>query len=385
MKSKECSNLKRSSALRSLVILCLALSPISYATLRPSQWESSQQSDYREKEVVYQYQPPVTFKHPDRIPLLVSESKALNRAEVEGKLTRLATALNVRFNFTEAKLTADKYAETSVYSDRMQRWKVYPRSGMIRYEDVQSYNVIPKDFATKQAPSEEKAMALARDIVERLDNARVINRSEILWDAPRVYYSKLQGSTGRPQRGKAEPELTAIYNTDTRVFLPRIKEGIPVSGDNLRLVFTPEGRLASLNLMWRDLKTGPQTYQRRLDMSQAREEFERSLNVPRGSRVEVSVNELTYFDPSPRDAVAFLEPVYLFVYTVKTPIKEKPGVFSISKKLSRVIPAVEHGQAKLPSIRKARLAELAKKFGNPAHPLRPVIPKRRTEGEYSVK
>ncbi len=377
MKNHECSDAQPSSALLRFILLCLAVTPVSCVTL-----EASQQVAYQEKEVIYQYRPPVTFKHPEQLPLLISESRELTRADIEGKLTRLARALNVRFNFAGARVKMAKDGETAVYSDRVQRWKVYPRSGMIRYEDLRLYNAIPKDFATRQALSEEKAISLARDIVRRLEAGGVINRSEVLWDASQVYFSKLQGSTGRPERGPAEPKLTEVYNLDTRVLLPRIKEGVPVSGDNLRLVFNADGRVASLNLMWRDLKTGPQAYRRRVDMNGAKEQFERALNVPRGSRVEVSANELTYFDPSPRDPVAFLEPVYLFVYTVRTPIKEKPGVFSISKKLWRVIPAVEHGQVQLPSLRKARLAELAKRYGAPSHPYKPVAPKRKTEREY---
>lgn len=385
MRNHTCSDAERSSHLLHFLLLCLALSPAGCAIQGADQQRVSKQDAYAKTEVIYQYQPPVAFKHPDQIPLLISEARGLTKEGLESKLTRLARALNVRSDFSRAKLKVAKDGETSVYSDQAHRWKVYPRSGMIKYQDVTVYNKIPRGFASSEALSEERAMGHARELVKRLNDAGVISESEILWDAPHVYFSKLQGSTGRPRRGFAQPQVTKVYHLDTRVFLPRIREGVPVSGDNLRLVFTSEGRLASLNLMWRDLTIGRETYQRRIDMNRAKEQFERSLKVPDGSRVEVSVNELTYFDPSPRDPVAFLEPVYLFVYTVKTPIKEKPGVFSVSKKLSKVIPAIEHGREQLPSMRKARLGELAKRNRNQAHPLRPVIPKVRTEREYPGK
>lgn len=383
MKNHACSDAKRSAL--HLLLLCLAVTPIACATHGATTPDPGKQQAYKEKEIIYQYQPPVSFKHPEQMPLLFAESRELTRAAIDRKLTRLAKALNVRSDFARLRVKMAKDAETAVYSDRTHKWKVYPRSGMISYEDAQLYNAIPRDFATRQALSEERAKGLARDMVKRLHDGGLINQSEVLWEATRVYSSKLQGSTGRPRRGDAQPEKTSVYNLDTRIFLPRIREGVPISGDNLRLVFTPEGKMASLNLMWRDLQSDPRLFQRRIDMNRAKEEFERSLKVPAGSRVEVSVNELTYYDPSPRDPVAFLEPVYLFVYTVKTPIKGKPGIFSVSKKLSTLIPAVEHGQQQIPSMRKARLTELAKRFGNPAHPVRPLPRSRRTEKEYPGK
>jgi hypothetical protein len=105
------------------------------------------------------------------------------------------------------------------------------------------------------------------------------------------------------------------------------------------------------------------------------------LRAPQGSLVEVSVNELVYRDPSTRDAVSFLEPGFLFVYQVKTPLPDRPGVFAVSKKLQGFVPAVEHDLKQLASMRQARLAELRKRYGKADHPQYPIVPKRKTEGE----
>ena len=73
------------------------------------------------------------------------------------------------------------------------------------------------------------------------------------------------------------------------------------------------------------------------------------------------MSDLVYYDPSKRDPVAFLEPAYLFVYRVDTPL---PGSeeFAVSKILHRVFPAVAHGRTQLESPRALRL----KHFGQAA-------------------
>jgi hypothetical protein len=331
--------------------------------------------------VLYQYQPPAKFSYPAEIPLLIADATSGDKSE--GKMAAIAKVLGVRLNFERTKTKNAKDGETREYFDGTRRWKVYPRSGMIKYIDQPLYNTLEAGLGSRRALSEDDAMAVAKRLIHGLASAGLIDEAQVLWDAPHVYYSRTQGSTGRPKNGTAKRKTTSIRDVDTRVFLPRIVNGIPVSGDNVRIVFTPRGRVSSLNLMWRDLQIGPKNYRRTLAMERAKETFERSLRAPQGSLVEVSVNELVYRDPSTRDAVSFLEPGFLFVYVVKTPLRDRPGVFAVSKKLQSFVPAIEHEVKQMPSMRKARLAELMKRYRKVEHPEYPVVPKRKTERENS--
>jgi hypothetical protein len=358
-----------------VLLTCFALSVTSCATRA-----ANTGPEQRERMTVnYQYQPPVKFAYPTEIPLLLADPTSADKSE--SKMTAIAKALRVRLNFEKTKTKNPKDGETREYLDGTRRWKVYPRSGMIKYVDQTLYNRLPAGLASRRALSEDEATSAAKRLIHRLASAGLIDEAQVLWDAPHVYYSRMQGSTGRPKNGTAKRKTTPIRDVDTRVFLPRIVNGIPVSGDNVRIVFTPRGEVSSLNLMWRDVQIGPKNYRRTLDMDRAKETFQRSLRAPQGSLVEVSVNELVYRDPSTRDAVSFLEPGFLFVYQVKTPLPDRPGVFAVSKKLQGFVPAVEHDLKQLASMRQARLAELRKRYGKADHPQYPIVPKRKTEGE----
>ncbi len=361
--------------LQIVLLTCFALSVTSCATRA-----ANTSSEQRERMTVnYQYQPPVKFAYPNEIPLLLADPASGDKSE--SKMAAIAKVLGVRLNFEKTKTKNPRDGETREYFDGTRRWKVYPRSGMIKYVDQTLYNRLPAGPASRRALSGDEAIAATKRLIRRLASVGLIDEAQVLWDAPHVYNSRMQDSTGRPKNGIGKRKTTAVRDVDTRVFLPRIVNGIPVSGDNVRIVYTPRGEVSSLNLMWRDVQIGPKNYRRTLDMDRAKDTFQRSLRAPQGSLVEVSVNELVYRDPSTRDAVSFLEPGFLFVYTVKTPLPDRPGVFRVSKKLQSFVPAVEHDRKQLASMRKARLAELRKRYGKANHPEYPIVPKRKTEGE----
>jgi hypothetical protein len=367
--------LHRQPVLQIALLACFALSVTSCATRA-----ANTVPEQRDRMTVnYQYKRPIEFAYPNELPVLLPDATSVDKSE--SRMAAVAKALGVKLNVERTKTKSPKDGETREYRDGTRRWKVYPRSGMIKYVDQTLYNQLPARLASQRVLSEVEAISGAKRLIRRLANAGLIDEAQILWNAPHVYYSRMQGSTGRPKNGKAERKTTPLRNVDTRVFLPRIVNGIPVSGDNVRIVFTPGGQVSSLNLMWRDLHIGQKNYRRTLDMEHAKDTFQRSLRAPQGSLVEVIVNELVYRDPSTRDAVSFLEPGFLFVYVVKTPLRDRPGVFAVSKKLQGFMPAVEHDLKQLPSLRKARLAELAKRFGKADHPKYPIVPKRKTEGE----
>lgn len=367
--------LQSKSILQITFLTCFALSLTSCATRA-----ANTVPEQRERLTVnYQYKRPFEFAYPNEIPVLLPDATSVEKSE--SKMAAVAKALGVRFNLERTNTKSPRDGETREYRDNTRRWKLYPRSGMIKYVDQTLYNQLPARLASQRFLSETEAISAAKLLVRRLANAKLLDEAQVLWNAPHVYYSKMQGSTGRPKNGKATRRTTPVRNVDTRVFLSRIVNGIPVSGDNIRIVFTPGGRVSSLNLMWRDLHIGQKNYRRTLDMERAKDTFQRSLRAPQGSRVEVLVNELVYRDPSTRDAVSFVEPGYLFVYSVKTPLPDRPGVFVVSKKLQAFVPAVDHDLKQLASMRKARLAELAKRLRKTEKPKYPIVPKRKTEGE----
>jgi hypothetical protein len=160
------------------------------------------------------------------------------------------------------------------------------------------------------------------------------------------------------ERGRPKPEPLEIL--DTRIFVPRALHGLGISGHGVRIVFDKRGAVAGLDLLWRDvaIDDSRKALPVKLDMTRAKERFERDTKWPAKAQVIVRANELVYFDRSMRDPVAFLEPAYLFVYEVRVPM---PGrdVFRVSKVLHQVIPAVEHREQQLASPRAARLARLA--------------------------
>lgn len=328
---------------------------------------------------IYQYKPPIEFKQPRQMSLLRPLSSKADKELMERKISAMAEALAVDFKLTDAHIKLSPDGETAVYFYGPHRFKAYPYAGMVKYSNRRLYNAIPQDFENRPAVEPDKAVGLARELVERLAEKGLLDKSEVLIQAPHVYFRKLGQDTGGPEGGGQPAESAPPHNMDTRVFLSRVVQGVPVSGNGLRFVFTPQGQLASLNLMWRDLEADGKKYPRRLDLEEAKKQFEGSIKVPNNARVEVSVSELVYLDPSPRDPVTFLEPGYLFVYVVKTPLEDRKDVFAVSRKLPLFVPAIEHDLAQRPSLRKERLRGLERKLEQDTRPT--ATPPSQEEGE----
>jgi hypothetical protein len=279
------------------------------------------------------------------------------RSAAEKKAFSLAAAIEIPLARDEAEQTIDEVGEIFRVKDDRYRFKVYVSSGMVKFRDTELYNQTPKEEQDLSPLTGETAIARAEEVLERLATAGLVELDELLLPAARIYFRKEQsyrgaelGESGRPRPGPAEV-------ADIRVFVPRAINGVGVSGHGVRMVFTKRKALAGLDLLWRDVRLDNTERPVDLTMAQAKERFEKSLDLPENARVEVTVNELVYFDPSMRDPVAFLEPVYLFVYQTRVPTREG-SEFRVSKMLHHVIPATDHGDVQLPSRRAARLAEL---------------------------
>jgi hypothetical protein len=62
------------------------------------------------------------------------------------------------------------------------------------------------------------------------------------------------------------------------------------------------------------------------------------------------------------DSLNFLQPGYLFVYTVRSPVPGLDGQMAVSKQLQTFMPAMQHGEIQPPSAEAAYL-EAERKLG----------------------
>lgn len=274
------------------------------------------------------------------------------------RVLRLASALGVDLNPQAVSEQVDPDGETARFTDGRYRFKVYRPSGMVTFRDTRLYNRTLDDQSDLSALSEREALDRARDVLNRLVEARLVVEDQLLMRVPHVSHRKGRGGAGNTGDGEEPPPLRPVEVLDTRVFVPRAIDGLGVSGHGVRLVFDRRGTLAGLDLMWRDLEVEERKRPVRFSMAEARERFEREFEVQVDAQVDVQAHDLVYYDPSPRVPVAFLEPSYLFVYRVLVPREGTDGEFRISKILHRVIPAVAHDREQLPSPREQRLRRL---------------------------
>ena len=184
--------------------------------------------------VNYQYQPPVKFAYPTEIPHLLADATSVDKSE--SKMADMAKALRVRVNFERTKTKNPKDGETREYLDGTRRWKVYPRSGMIKFVDQTLYNRLPVGLASRRALSEDEATSAAKRLIRRLASAGVIDEAQVLWDAPHVYYSRMQGSTGRAKKWKGQAKNYAhtgrryeSFSVSNRKWHPRFGRQCPNS------------------------------------------------------------------------------------------------------------------------------------------------------------
>lgn len=314
----------------------------------------------RRASVIYSYNRPQGLKEPPAQLSLalptVDREKAPEAAEK--KAAKLAATLKVRLSPDKKTRTIDKAGEILRVKDHRYRFKVYIPSGTIKFRDTALYNQTLEEETKLPPLSQEKALELARKICQSLVAAELVREEELLLKAARFSFRRENDTAGATQGQQESPELKSARTLDTRVFIPRVLGGVGVSGHGVRLTFTRAGKLAGLDLLWRDIKLDQQnSYSVSLDMSKAKQLFEKGLTLPPDAEVNVSVNELVYYEVSMREPVNFLEPVYLFVYEARVPIEGR-NEFAVSKLLHRILPAIDHGRIQAVSSREIRLKEV---------------------------
>jgi hypothetical protein len=235
-------------------------------------------------------------------------------------------------------------------------FEVSERSNYVRY----SNQALQYGSVTREPPDSARAVSLVRTLLGRLEGRGLLRTSEVMWDQPEISHAYEEGAPAMGSLQAASPPR----RVDTRVKYYRAVNGVPISGSFVRAVLNDAEDLTGLTISWRPLV--PDQDERPVVSSKddARGKFEAEIgSEPTAGTVDVMVNEYVYHDPSPHDPVAFLEPGYLFIYTVRTPVPDATGEFVVSKKMYRFYPATSHEEEQLPSAEAAR--RMAKRAAHP--------------------
>lgn len=346
------------SKLAALLSICFG---ISFALPAPQSRAQEEQGD-PEIRFYYEYQRPKALgAMPRAVHMVTPAPRAKDKvAWGKRKVERLRAALRIRLNAKETVVRIDENNEVLRIKDDRYRFKVYIASGMIKFRDTYLYNRVPEDAA--QVLSEEAVLKRANRILSGLVDAELIERDQLLFDAARVSFRKERSAAGARETEQGRYHPGEVQLADTRVFVPRRIDGLGVSGNGVNIVLDGKGNLAGLDLFWRDLRKEQKPYPVKRRIGEAKKDFERTIHLPAGSRVNVIAAELVYYDPSKRDDVAFLEPAYLFAYVAREPVQGRQDEYRVSKVLHRIYPALDHGRRQLASERNKRLEAIGNKF-----------------------
>jgi hypothetical protein len=278
--------------------------------------------------------------------------QALARGET--KALKLAQVLGVKLQVDRQTRSVDQHGEVLRIKDGRYRLKVYVPSGMVKFRDTKLYNQDPEDEKLLPVMSDEEAVRKTRDLMKSLAQAELLEADQLLDSDVHISHRREQDVRGANQGERGRPDIRPAPMADTRVFVPRAVNGVGISGHGVQITYSKGGQVAGLDLYWRDLAFEVPPLRIRFSLDEVKKRFEESLVLPRNAQVEVQASDLVYFDPSKRDPVAFLEPAFLFVYRVRTPLPDSEE-FAVSKVLHAVIPAVAHGRTQLESPRALRL------------------------------
>ena len=341
-----------------LLLICFS---IPLALVAP-QTHAQEERGVSEIRFQYQYQRPKALGAMPRAVHMVTPAPRTKDKVAWGKrkVERLRAALGIALNAKETVVQIDEHKEVLRIKDDRYRFKVYIASGMIKFRDTRLYNRIPEGPA--EALSEEEARKRANRILGRLVDVGLVQKDQLLLDAARVSFRKERSAAGARESDQGRYQPGQVQLADTRVFVPRRIDGLGVSGNGVNIVLDAKGNIAGLDLFWRDLRREQKPYPVKRRIGEAKKDFERSIHLAAGSRVDVIAAELVYYDPSKRDDVAFLEPAYLFAYVAREPVQGRRDEYRVSKVLHRIYPALDHGRRQLASERKKRLEAIGYRF-----------------------
>ena len=219
------------------------------------------------------------------------------------------------------------------------KFEVFPESSGIKYENRELYRVAPK--AGEEVPSDQAMTTRAARDLDRLAAARLIELAELDRENPHISHQRAR-SAERSQEGVKVGTLSTL---DTRLDFTRRIEGIRVAGNGVRLIYGNDQRLYACEIVWRPILAAEQKLPLAITREQALSDFREAVDehTRQGAEVELLQAELVYVDPGPKERVATLDPTYLFLYRVRTPIPDKKDEYIVSKKMLYSVPALKAG------------------------------------------
>jgi hypothetical protein len=218
------------------------------------------------------------------------------------------------------------------------RFEVYPRSGGIKYRNAELYRLSER-APGESAPPDSALQPRAHGDLRRLAAARLIDLEQI--DEADVHVSHQRSRSG--ERSSDGFKAGSLSTIDSRLDFTRRLGGLRVAGNGVRFVYGNDLRLYGCEIVWRSVRIPEAKEPLAVDRSGALAGFAEAVeeHARLGARVELLQAELVYADPGPTQVLTQLEPTYLFLYRVRTPIADRKDDFIVSKKRFLSIPALK--------------------------------------------
>ena len=265
--------------------------------------------------------------------------RRLSREDAQQRIRSLIQALELP---VEKALTAGRLQETKRGIARLRagdhRFDVYLESGGIQYQSAELYR-LTEAAGGESTPSLDALVARARRDLERLAAAKLIERDQI--DERDVHVSHQRSRSA--ERSKDGLQLGRLVTLDSRLDFTRRLGELRVAGNGVRLIYGNDQKLYGCEIVWRPVRLPERKVPVAVSGGEALAVFREAVEEHRrqDSVVDLLQAELVYVDPGPTQGAAQLDPTYLFLYRVRTPIPEMKDEYIVGKKLQFSIPALK--------------------------------------------
>lgn len=233
-------------------------------------------------------------------------------------------AMSQRFGLTGKLREFNTSEEWTAYSEGRFRIAVHRNSGAVRYTHQDKYGIEPeKDFKISKAESDKIAMSF-------LSRTKLFPAKDI-----RLHRVTHMLSVVSDLKGKEKIER----KIDAGVIYRRYVDNIPVEGPGgyAMVNIDPESEVIGMRSVWRP--TADRAGKVKIVKPDiVRAEFEKSLANIKGD-ITVKTASFGYFEQHEMDRQTYLEPAYVFIYTVQNG--------DVAHKSIEVLPAAEQTFARM--------------------------------------
>lgn len=266
----------------------------------------------------------MNIKYAAKLPTEVPSSVTVYKLAAPQASTAQVAAMSQRFGLTGKMREFISSEDWTSYNEGRYRVAVHRNSGALRYVHVDKYGVEPlKDFKI----SKDKVADIAKTFLKR---AKLVPDGQ-----SRLYKVTYLRSAVSDLKGKEKSERLI----DAGVIYRRLVDGISVEGPGgyAMVNVDPEAEVVGLRSVWRPTTTR-EAKVKIMPVGQARETFEKLISNVIGD-VTVTGANFGYFEQSEMDKQTYLEPAYVFIYTVQNG--------EVAHKSIEVLPAGDKTFAKL--------------------------------------